>query len=38
VEALTVEETASVSQERCIGCGQCVVICPEQAISLAARG
>ena len=35
MDAILMENgTASVNLERCIGCGNCVVICPADAISL----
>jgi len=35
MDAVQVENgTAVVNLERCIGCGNCVVICPAEAISL----
>lgn len=34
MQAITVEETASVSLARCIGCGLCVTTCDSEAINL----
>jgi Fe-S-cluster-containing hydrogenase component 2 len=35
MDAVLVEDgTAVVNLERCIGCGNCVVICPAEAITL----
>ncbi len=33
-EAITVEDTALISEEKCFGCGVCVGSCPETAITL----
>ncbi len=28
------DDTARINRDRCIGCGLCVITCPEEAISL----
>lgn len=35
--ALTVDLTAQVDAFRCVGCGACTIVCPEQALSLVRR-
>ena len=34
MDAVTVEDTASVDLDRCIGCGLCAVTCPADAIKI----
>lgn len=33
VEAIVIDETASINPEICIGCASCIAVCPESAIS-----
>jgi len=37
VEAISVENTATVNRERCLGCGLCASVCPEEAITIELR-
>jgi len=37
VQAISVENTASVNRDLCLGCGLCASICPEEAITLELR-
>lgn len=37
MDAITVDDTSSVTLDRCIGCGLCVTTCPENAIQLAKK-
>lgn len=34
IDAITIEEKASIDLDRCIGCGLCVTTCPEEALTL----
>ena len=38
VNAISVENTATVDRELCLGCGLCASVCPEEAITLELRG
>jgi heterodisulfide reductase subunit A-like polyferredoxin len=33
-DAITVDDTALIDEDRCMGCGLCAVTCPAGAISL----
>ena len=38
MDAITLEnDIANLNQKRCIGCGNCIVGCPENAITLVAK-
>ena len=37
VGAITLEDSASVDRDKCLGCGLCASDCPTDAISLALR-
>jgi Pyruvate/2-oxoacid:ferredoxin oxidoreductase delta subunit len=37
VNAIAVDEFASVSQEQCLGCGVCVPTCKPEAVKLVRR-
>lgn len=37
MEAVQLDDTASIQTERCIGCGLCVTTCPEEAIALESK-
>ena len=37
VEAIILEDSASVERDKCLGCGLCVRVCPEDAITLHVR-
>ena len=34
VDAITVEEEASIDESTCIGCGECIAVCPEKCVGI----
>ena len=37
VKAITVDETAVVNRDKCLGCGLCASVCPTEALTLHLR-